>query len=68
MPQINGAINFRNINFRYKHSSPLLLNGFNLDIPQGAFVGIVGASGSGKSTLTKLLARLYEPESGSVLI
>ena len=68
MPQINGAINFRNINFRYKHSSPLLLNGFNLDIPQGAFVGIVGASGSGKSTLTKLLARLYEPESGSVLV
>lgn len=68
MPPIHGAISFRNVNFRYKHSSPLLLEGFNLEIPQGAFVGIVGTSGSGKSTLTKLLARLYEPESGSVLV
>ena len=68
MPQIHGAISFRNINFRYKHSSPLLLEDFNLEIPQGTFVGIVGTSGSGKSTLTKLLARLYEPEAGSVLV
>lgn len=68
MPQIHGSISFRNVNFRYKHSSPLLLNDFNLEIPQGAFVGIVGTSGSGKSTLTKLLARLYEPESGAVLV
>lgn len=68
MPPIRGAIEFRNINFRYKHSSPLLLEGFNLEIPRGQFVGIVGTSGSGKSTLTKLLARLYEPENGSVFV
>ena len=68
MPDIDGNISFRNIDFRYKHSSPLLLKEFNLDIPKGAFVGIVGTSGSGKSTLTKLIARLYEPEAGTVLI
>jgi ATP-binding cassette subfamily B protein len=68
MPEIEGAISFNDIKFRYKHSSPLLLDGFNLEIPKGAFVGIVGTSGSGKSTLTKLLARLYDPEAGKVLI
>ena len=68
MPEIEGAISFNNIKFRYKHSSPLLLDGFDLNIPKGAFVGIVGTSGSGKSTLTKLIARLYDPEAGNVLI
>jgi ATP-binding cassette subfamily B protein len=39
-----------------------------LDIPAGAFVGIVGQSGSGKSTLAKLLQRLYEPKTGRIQI
>jgi ATP-binding cassette subfamily B protein len=68
MPPIEGAISFRGIDFRYKASSPLLLTDLDLEIPQGAFVGIVGTSGSGKSTLTKLVARLYEAERGAVLI
>ena len=68
MPAIEGDIVFQNICFRYKPSSPLLLKGVNLSIPHGMFVAVVGASGSGKSTLTKLLARLYEPESGIVLV
>jgi ATP-binding cassette subfamily B protein len=68
MPVIRGEISFRNICFRYKPSSPLLLRGINLDIPAGSFVAIVGGSGSGKSTLTKLLARLYSPEDGMVLV
>jgi len=68
MPPIEGAISFRSIEFRYKPSSPLLLTDLDLEIPRGAFVGIVGTSGSGKSTLTKLVARLYEAERGSVLI
>jgi ATP-binding cassette subfamily B protein len=68
MPPIRGDISFRNINFRYKPSSPLLLTGVNLEIPQGKFVAVVGTSGSGKSTLTKLVARLYNPEQGLVLI
>jgi ATP-binding cassette subfamily B protein len=68
MPPIKGDITFQNIHFRYMHSSPLLLRGLNLTIPHGKFVAIVGASGSGKSTLTKLLARLYTPEQGVVLL
>ena len=68
MPAISGAITFRDVHFRYKPSSPLLLRGVNLTIPQGCFVAVVGTSGSGKSTLTKLLARLYAPEDGTVLI
>jgi len=68
MPPIEGAIDFQNIQFRYKPSSPLLLTGVNLTIPKGQFVAVVGTSGSGKSTLTKLVARLYNPEQGMVLI
>jgi ATP-binding cassette subfamily B protein len=68
MPPIEGSISFRGIHFRYKPSSPLLLTDLDLEIPKGSFVGIVGTSGSGKSTLTKLVARLYEAERGSVLI
>ena len=68
MPPIQGEIRFRSISFRYQPSSPLLLKGLNLTIPHGTFVAIVGASGSGKSTLTKLLARLYTPEEGVVLV
>jgi ATP-binding cassette subfamily B protein len=44
------------------------LNNVSLDVPAGKFVGVVGASGAGKSTLTKLLSRLYEPESGRILV
>jgi len=68
MPPINGEISFQNIQFRYKPSSPLLLKDVSLTIPQGKFVAVVGTSGSGKSTLTKLVARLYNPEGGTVLV
>ncbi|MEI7951257.1 MAG: peptidase domain-containing ABC transporter, partial [Synechococcaceae cyanobacterium ELA182] len=68
MPAIEGKIEFQNIHFRYKHSSPLLLKGVSLTIPRGKFVAVVGTSGSGKSTLTKLVARLYNPELGCVLV
>jgi ATP-binding cassette subfamily B protein len=68
MPPIEGNIEFQNIKFRYKTSSPLLLKGVNLKIPKGKFVAVVGTSGSGKSTLTKLLARLYQAEAGTVLV
>lgn len=46
----------------------MILDGFNLQVKPGEIIGIVGRSGSGKSTLTKLIQRLYLPESGRVLV
>ncbi|WP_248785768.1 ATP-binding cassette domain-containing protein, partial [Escherichia coli] len=68
MPEITGAVTYENINFRFKHNAPLQLCQVDLEIKPGTFVAVVGQSGAGKSTLTKLLSRLYEPESGRILI
>lgn len=68
MPAIKGAVKYENISFRFKSGGPLQLNNINIDFPAGTFVAVVGQSGAGKSTLTKLLSRLYEPESGRILI
>jgi ATP-binding cassette subfamily B protein len=68
MPLIKGQIKYENVCFRFKQHGPLQLNNVNLEIPPGTFVGIAGESGAGKSTLTKLVSRLYEPESGRIMI
>jgi len=68
LPAIEGAVKYENLSFRFAVSGPLQLSNVNVEIPAGKFVGIVGQSGSGKSTLTKLLARLYEPESGRIIV
>lgn len=68
MPVIKGALNFDKINFRYSLDGQLILKSVSLAINPGDIIGIVGRSGSGKSTLTKLLQRLYVPESGRVMI
>ena len=68
LPAVKGDVSFENVRFRYRADSQPVLNGVGLTIPAGEFVGIVGRSGSGKSTLTKLLQRLYVPESGRVRI
>ncbi|NET05868.1 MAG: type I secretion system permease/ATPase [Symploca sp. SIO2B6] len=68
LPTIQGNVEYDNVSFRFAASGPLNLNNINLQIPAGAFVGIVGQSGSGKSTLTKLLARLYEANSGRIIV
>jgi subfamily B ATP-binding cassette protein HlyB/CyaB len=56
------------VTFRYRLDGPEVLHDISLKIPAGQMIGIVGPSGSGKSTLTKLVQRLYVPESGRVLI
>ncbi len=68
MPDIQGTVTYENVAFRFAPSGPLQLVNINLEFPAGEFVGIVGQSGSGKSTLMKLLPRLYEVESGRILI
>ncbi|MGF1459574.1 MAG: type I secretion system permease/ATPase [Leptolyngbyaceae cyanobacterium] len=68
MPDIQGTVRYENVAFRFAPSGPLQLVNINLEFPAGEFVGIVGQSGSGKSTLMKLLPRLYEIESGRILI
>ncbi|MDB9311586.1 peptidase domain-containing ABC transporter [Spirulina sp. CS-785/01] len=68
MPPIEGGVKYENVSFRFKPNGPLQLVNVNAEIPAGNFVGIVGKSGAGKSTLTKLLVRLYDVESGRILI
>ena len=68
LPQLKGSVVFDKVNFRYKADGKNVLSDISVHIAPGAHVGIVGRSGSGKSTLTKLVQRLYVPESGRVLI
>ncbi|AFY71555.1 cyclic nucleotide-regulated ABC bacteriocin/lantibiotic exporter [Thalassoporum mexicanum PCC 7367] len=68
MPEIQGAVRFEEVSFRFNSTGPLQLSNINIDFPAGAFVGIVGQSGSGKSTLTKLIPRLYEPLTGRIQV
>ena len=66
--QINkGAIDFQQVEFGY-HAERAILKQFNLHIPAGAKVAIVGSSGAGKSTLSRLLYRFYDINSGSIQI
>jgi ATP-binding cassette subfamily B protein len=68
LPPLHGDVSFESVDFRFNPGSPDVLKNINLHIPSGTFVGVVGQSGSGKSTLMKLLARLYAPSSGRILI
>lgn len=68
LPAIRGAITFDHVTFRYRLDGPETLHAVNLQVPPGQVIGIVGPSGSGKSTLTKLVQRLYVPESGRILV
>jgi ATP-binding cassette subfamily B protein len=67
MPLLRGEIAFEEVSFNYGSGQPQL-SAITLDIAAGSFIGLVGQSGCGKSTLLKLIARLYNPVSGRVLI
>jgi ATP-binding cassette subfamily C protein CydC len=54
--------------FRYSPEAPLVLQGLNLDIPQGQRLAVLGQTGVGKSTLANLLVRFWQPSSGRILI
>ena len=68
LPPPKGAIEFRNVRFRYRPGAPEVLKSLSLSIRPGEVIGIVGPSGSGKSTLTKLVQRLYLAEEGQILV
>ena len=68
LPNLEGKIEFDKVTFRYNPDGQEVLRNISLEIKPGEVIGIVGRSGSGKSTLTKLVQRLYVPQSGRVLV
>jgi ATP-binding cassette, subfamily B, bacterial len=66
MPQ--RGIRFRNISFSYPGTNHRVLDAFDLGIPAGSSLAIVGQNGAGKTTLAKLLCRLYDPQDGAIEI
>ena len=65
---IRGEIRFEDVSFRYPDGEETILEQFNLEIPAGSSLAIVGETGAGKSTLANLICRFYEPTAGRVLI
>jgi subfamily B ATP-binding cassette protein HlyB/CyaB len=68
LPELQGAVQFDHVTFRYRPDGPEVLRDISFSTRAGEVIGIAGTSGSGKSTLIKLLLRLYVPERGRVLI
>jgi ATP-binding cassette subfamily B protein len=62
------GIRFEHVSFSYPGTERVVLNDVNLELPAGAVVAVVGENGAGKSTLVKLLAKMYEPTAGRILI
>ncbi|MEQ8288081.1 peptidase domain-containing ABC transporter [Thalassospira sp.] len=66
--RFEGAVSFSRVSFRYSPESDPALVGVNFDIKPGQVVAVVGANGAGKSSLIKLVAGMYQPQAGAVLI
>jgi ATP-binding cassette subfamily C protein LapB len=65
---LQGAMEFRGLDFTYPNQQTLALKGISLVVRPGEKIGIIGRSGSGKSSLAKLLVGLYQPDAGSLLV
>jgi subfamily B ATP-binding cassette protein HlyB/CyaB len=68
LPSIQGNICFDKVSFRYRSDTAEVIKNMSFEIRPDTVVGIVGKSGSGKSTISKLIQRMYIPESGKILI
>ncbi len=68
MSDVRGDVRLQDVWFRYASDSPWTLSGIGAEVPAGSTTALVGETGSGKTTLAYLVARLYEPERGSVSI
>ncbi len=62
-----GNVKFDGVKFQYS-TGPIVLHPFDLDIPAGQTIALVGTTGAGKSTLAKLISRFYDPSAGKVTI
>ncbi len=67
LPEVVGRVTFERVHFAYNPSVEVLPT-FDLELPAGQTLAVVGATGAGKSTLVKLLARFYDPTAGRVLL
>lgn len=67
-PALKGDITFEDVSFHYPDGAEDVISHFNLHIPAGTTVAIVGETGAGKSTLVNLACRFFEPTGGRVLI
>lgn len=65
---LHGDITFEDVSFKYPDGEEYVLEHFNLHVPQGSNVAIVGETGAGKSTLVNLVCRFFEPTAGRILI
>ena len=67
-PRFYGRVTFEDIHFAYEEEAGEVLRGMDFDVEAGSRVALVGVSGAGKTTVTSLIARLYDPQSGRVLV
>lgn len=65
---VRDSIRFEGVSFTYPGGFHPALDGFDLEIPQGKVVALVGHNGAGKSTLIKLMCRFYDPDAGRILL
>ena len=66
--KLEGDVEFRDVTFRYPDGTENVLEHFNLHVPKGTYVAIVGETGAGKSTLVNLACRFFEPNTGEILV
>lgn len=65
---VREGFEFRNVSFSYPGSSKLVLDGVSFRLNAGERIALIGENGAGKTTITKLLARLYDPVAGQILL
>ena len=65
---VKGRITFEDVSFQYKDGTENVLNHINLEMPEGAYMALVGSSGAGKTTLCSLIPRFYDVTGGKIKI